>query len=313
MSTTPPGSAHNGAGAGNDTDFGIIDSHVHVWDPRVLQYPWLDGVPALNRPMLPNEVDRADGRVRGMVFVQADCEAASALAEARWVAASEWPELRGIVAGAQLHELATLPRHLDALQEIPRMVGIRHNLQSEPDALFESADFATGLTMLARRGFTFDACVRHEQLPHLVRLIERVASVHIVLDHLGKPPLAQGIDSEQGRAWVLAIDALARFENVSVKVSGLATEAPDAATFDAHADAFIRHAVNAFGARRSMLGSDWPVTAVLGAGGAWGAGGTPSSFSAWAERVRRATAASASEMRVIESQTASEFYSLGLG
>lgn len=284
---------------------GIIDAHVHVWDPRALNYPWLDGFAPLNRPMLPRAVDRADGQVRGMVFVQADCEPESALAEARWAAQLDWPELRGIVAGAQLNDLAALPRHLDALQEIPRMVGIRHNLQGETDAVFDSDDFVTGLAMLARRGFTFDACVLHRQLPLLVQLLKRVPTLHVVLDHLGKPPVAEGIDSDAGRAWAAAIDALAASETVTVKLSGLAGEAPDAAAFDAHADRFIRHVVNAFGSTRSMLGSDWPVTAVLGAGGA------AEGFGAWAARVRAASGASPSELRALESETATEFYSLG--
>lgn len=283
----------------------IIDAHVHVWDPRVLNYPWLEGFATLNRPMLPNAVDRADGQVRGMVFVQADCDPESALAEARWAAQLEWPELLGIVAGAQLNDLAGLPRHLDALQEIPRMVGIRHNLQGEPDAVFDSEDLVAGLTMLARRGFTFDACVQHSQLPLLVRLLERVPSLHVVLDHLGKPPVAEGLDSDAGRAWAASIDALAVSENVFVKVSGLAGEAPDAAAFDAHADRFIRHVVDAFGPTRAMLGSDWPVTAVLGAGGA------AEGFSTWAARVRTASGVSPSELRALESETATEFYSLG--
>ena len=154
----------------------VIDSHAHVWDPRRFDYPWLAGLEPLDRPMLPADIDRADGRVTGMVFVQADCEPGSALDEARWVDGLDWAELAGIVAGADFRDRAGLPAHLDALTAIRRVVGIRHLLQDEPDDFFTSPALRDGLAALAERRLTFDACVRHEQLPLLVSLLATTPS-----------------------------------------------------------------------------------------------------------------------------------------
>ena len=44
-------------------DFPIIDTHLHVWDPRRLRYPWLDDIPLLNKPYLLEDYDRACGPV----------------------------------------------------------------------------------------------------------------------------------------------------------------------------------------------------------------------------------------------------------
>ena len=59
--------ARGGAGversdlAGSDGNVrGVLDSHVHFWDPQRLRYPWLAGEPALNRAFLP--VDLAAAR-----------------------------------------------------------------------------------------------------------------------------------------------------------------------------------------------------------------------------------------------------------
>lgn len=280
---------------------GVIDAHVHIWDTQRFDYPWLAGLPALNAPMLPVDVDRAGGRVTGMVFVQADCTPESSLDEARWVSGADWPELAGIVAAANLHDEAGLPRHLDALAEIPGIVGIRHLLQGEPDSAFESAALRSGLGLLASRGLSFDACVRHDQLPRLVPLLSGLPELRVVLDHLGKPPIDEGIDSDAGRAWATAIDQLAALDSVTVKVSGLTAETRDAAALDRNAGAFIRHAVESFGADRAMIGSDWPVSAMLGTGG---------TLDAWIARVHDATGASATERTAIESTSAQSFYGL---
>ncbi|HZW41358.1 MAG TPA: amidohydrolase family protein, partial [Agromyces sp.] len=149
----------------------LIDSHAHIWDPRRFDYPWLAGLEPLDRPMLPTDVDRADGRVTGTVFVQADCDTRSALDEARWVDGLDWGELAGIVAGADFHDRAGLSAHLDALTAIPRVVGVRHLLQDEPAEFFTSRALHEGLAALAERRLAFDACVRHEQLPLLVSLL----------------------------------------------------------------------------------------------------------------------------------------------
>jgi L-fuconolactonase len=279
----------------------LIDSHTHIWDPRRFDYPWLAGLGPLDRPMLPADVDRAGGRVTGMVFVQADCDPRSALDEARWVDGLDWAELAGIVAGSDFHDRAGLIAHLDALTEIPRVVGVRHLLQDEPDDFFTSRAMHEGLVALAERRLTFDACVRHEQLPLLVSLLATTPSPQVVVDHLGKPPVDEGIDSEPGRRWASAIAELAALDSVSIKVSGLAPEARDARSLDRNAGAFIRHAVDAFGAERSMIGSDWPVSARLGAGG---------TFAEWIERVHDATGASTAESRALDAGTAASFYGL---
>lgn len=280
---------------------GVIDAHVHVWDTQRFDYPWLAAIPALNAAMLPRDVDRAGGRVTGMVFVQADCTPESSLDEARWVSGAEWPELVGIVAAANLHDEAGLPRHLDALTEIPGVVGIRHLLQGEPDSAFESAALRNSLGLLSSRGLSFDACVRHDQLPRLVSLLNGLPELRVVLDHLGKPPIDAGIDSDAGRAWAEAIDRLAALDSVTVKVSGLTGETQDATALDRNAGAFIRHAVESFGADRAMIGSDWPVSAMLGTGG---------TLETWIARVHDATGASATERTAIESTSAQSFYGL---
>lgn len=252
----------------------VVDSHVHVWDPARLDYAWLADT-GLNRAMLPADVDRAGAGTNDMIFVQASD--GDPLAEARWVDQLPWPELIGIVAAADLTQAPDeIEAQLDALAEIPRVVGVRHLLQDTDIEDFPRV--REGLRLVAARGGTFDACIRHEQLPALIELLDAVPSLTVVLDHLAKPPVDEGIDSPAGRRWSEQIGILAARPRTYVKLSGLAPESTDATAFDAHADAFIRRGVEAFGPDRAMIGSDWPVSANFGVGG---------TFAAWATRVRR--------------------------
>jgi L-fuconolactonase len=277
----------------------IVDAHVHVWDPRVLTYPWLADAGAAAAPHLPEAIDRADGRSTRMVFVQADCLPEQSVAEMRWVAESAWPELAGIVAAADLRD-ATLNDRLDELASAGPLRGIRHLLQGEPVERFAEPALRRGLETLAARELPFDACVRHEQLDALADLLERVPALRVVLDHIGKPPVAEGIDSEPGRAWRAAIERIAALPEAYVKLSGLIPEAPDEQTLRRNGPAFVQAALAAFGPDRAMLGSDWPVS------GIWG---PDIGFAAWVDLVRAQTADDAS-WDAVASGSATRFYRL---
>jgi len=273
----------------------VLDAHVHVWDTSVLDYPWLDDVPALPRRALPAEIDRADGESTRMIFVEADRAPDQSLAEVRWVDAAAWPELAGIVAFADVTASGTL----DELTAIDRIVGVRHSLQSTAAETWNVTALADGLRELARRDLTFDACVRHTQLPALADLLEQAPETRVVLDHLGKPPVDAGLDSAAGRAWHEALRRIAALPHAHVKLSGLAAETTDAAAYDRHADAFLAAGIDAFGPAHAMIGSDWPVSARVGVG---------TTFTAWIARVRRATGATGDEWTRISEGTAAAFY-----
>lgn len=277
----------------------IVDAHVHVWDPRVLTYPWLRDAGAAAAPHLPDAIDRAHGQSTRMVFVQADCLPEQSVAEVRWVAEAAWPELAGVVAAADLRDTA-LGDRLDELGSAGPLRGIRHLLQGEAVERFEEPALRRGLETLAARDLPFDACVRHEQLGALADLLEQVPALRVVLDHIGKPPVADGIDSAPGRAWRTGIERIAALPGTYVKLSGLIPEAPDERTLRRNGPAFVRAALAAFGPDRAMLGSDWPVS------GIWG---PDIGFAAWVDLVREQTPDRAS-WDAVATVSATRFYRL---
>ena len=237
----------------------LIDTHVHAWNPTTLRYPWLDGDAELGQVLLPAAIDRGHSGVTGMVFVQADCLPEQGLDEARWVNGLEWPELAAIVAFAPVEDVA-LPGYLDELGDIGLVRGVRRLLQDEPLGFFDDDGLVAGLRELGTRGLTFDACVRHPQLDALLGLVGRVEGLTVVLDHLGKPPVAAGFASDAARAWRESIARLAAQSTVIAKLSGIAPEAASGVDLAEQASPFISFAIEQFGVQRCMVGSDWPVS-----------------------------------------------------
>lgn len=243
---------------------GIVDSHVHLWDPEVLDYAWLEG--GLARRHGPAELSAAaggDGIRR--IFVEADCAPAQSLDEVDGVVGlAEAASIVGIVAHAAVESDEVLPPQLDALRERPLVVGVRRLLQSEPAGFATSPAFLRGARRLAEAGLVFDACVTAPGLGDVTALADAVPELSIVLDHLGKPQVGapgRPLDST-GSPWAHDLTRLAARPGVSCKLSGLPAQSPDG-WVPRQLTPFLDTALEAFGPDRLLFGSDWPVSGPL--------------------------------------------------
>ena len=243
----------------------VLDSHLHLWDPALLEYPWLEG--PLRARFSAAEVASALGAVdgeRAFVFVQADCVQRQYLDEVEWVTSlAASVGVRGIVAGARLDRGAETERYLDAAAQRALVVGVRHLLQGEPAGFAGSAGFRAGARALAERDLTFDACVQDvAQLRDVVQLAADVPDLRIVLDHLGKPRVGTAaVPAAPSEEWTDALTALAAHPQVFCKLSGLPAEAGGSWS-PTQVEPFFDVALQSFGPERLMVGSDWPVSAV---------------------------------------------------
>jgi L-fuconolactonase len=238
----------------------IVDSHVHFWNPAELRYTWLDGLPALNRAFLPTEFAEADkvSNVIKLIFVEAGCESTQSQAEVDWVCglAKNEPRLKGIVAHAPLEKGENARAELDALASRPLVKGVRRSLQGESDAEFcLRPNFLVGTKLLADFGFTFDLCVRHDQLRQAAELVQHIPQVTFVLDHFGKPDV-RGKNPHQ---WATDLKALAAVPNVVCKISGLTTEADWSNWKPTDLEIYFQRTLELFGFDRVLFGGDWPV------------------------------------------------------
>lgn len=242
----------------------VVDSHLHLWDPAVLTYDWLEG--PLGWRFAEEEIaeEQLDGvEEEAAIFVQAGSADDEQLDEVRWVDSIALAAgVVAIVAGARLDRGAETDAHLAELAEHERVVGVRHLLQDEPDGFARTETFQRGARMLAQRGWTFDACVRARQIPDVTALAASVPDLAIVLDHLGKPDLGTAdAPYEPSPEWIGDLRELASSPQVNCKLSGLPAETGGVWT-DAQIVPFLDVALDAFGPERLMWGSDWPVSSI---------------------------------------------------
>lgn len=177
-------------------DTAIVDSHLHIWDPRLIRYPWFEGNPVLDRPYLPEDHARAFGgvEIEAMVFLQCDAEVPSFLKEAEWVAgqAVAEPRLRGMVAFAPLEKGGAVEKDIEALSQHEILRGVRRILQSEEPEFCLRPDFIEGVRTLADFSLSFDICVNCRHMAAILKFVEKLPEVPMILDHIGKPSIRDG-------------------------------------------------------------------------------------------------------------------------
>ena len=246
----------------------VVDAHQHFWTYGTYQTSWMElppyaGDPAfepLRRSFRPDDLipELEAAGVRYTVTI----EAADSPAEndALFACARRHDWIAGVVGWAPLADLGGLERTLDACAGKP-LVGIRHliNVEPDPDWIIR-VDVLNGLQVLAARGLTFDYVgIRPRHLEHVAPIAQRVPDLRIVIDHLGKPPIA----ARTFEPWSSLLAHAARMPNVYAKVSGLDTGSPDRWTA-ADITPYIDRALELFGPGPLMFGSDWLVANLRG-------------------------------------------------
>ncbi|MBK8101400.1 MAG: amidohydrolase family protein [Planctomycetes bacterium] len=243
-----------------------IDSHQHFWRYSAAEYGWIDDSMAmLRRDFLPADLQpilAAQG-IDGCIAVQAR----QTLEETRFLLdlAQAHEFVRGVVGWVDLRS----PEVHDQLREFgrnPKFVGVRHIVQAETDDRWLLRDdVQAGIAALAPRDLVYDLLVFPHQLPAAIELCARFPGQTFVLDHLAKPYARTG----ERQPWQDRIGELAKLPNVHCKISGLCTEA-DWQTWTADSlRPWFDVVLAAFGPRRLLFGSDWPVCLVASTYDRW--------------------------------------------
>ncbi len=233
-----------------------VDAHQHFWRYSAAEYGWIsESMRRLRRDFLPPDLRReaAAAGVAGAVAVQARQTAAETRFLLDLARGRRW--ILGVVGWVPLVSPG-VDGILGELAEEGKFKGCRHVLQDEADDRYMlRPDFNAGVRAVTAAGLTYDILVYARQLPQAVEFVDRHPRQLFVLDHMGKPDIRSGSYA----AWSGWVRELARRENVYCKVSGLVTEADWTGWTEAQLRPYLDTVVEAFGPRRLMFGSDWPL------------------------------------------------------
>lgn len=276
----------------------IIDAHQHFWQfSQPFDYAWLQAPEraAICRDYLPEDLlpHLRNTGVQQTVFVQTQHN----VEENRWVLglAEKHPFIAGVVGWVDLASEACEEQLLE-FKDNPKFVGVRHITHDEPDDDFiVRPEILRGLKVLQKHGVPFDLLFFVRHLKHAVTLARELPELPMVIDHLAKPLIKDGIVV----GWAEDLKTAARFPNLYCKLSGMVTEADWKQWKPADLKPFVETALEAFGPQRCMYGSDWPVCEQAGA--------YEQVYSALAEILEPL---SDSEKQAIFGGTAARFYNL---
>jgi L-fuconolactonase len=233
----------------------VIDAHHHLWLYSATEYDWIDdSMAALRRDFLPTDLlaELAKARVDGAVAVQAR----QTVEETHWLLelAQSCEAIRGVVGWAPI-AAPNFETVMDAFAADPKLVGLRHVVQAEPDGFLDSANFNHGIRAMQKNGLVYDLLIIESQLEEAIRFVDRHPQQTFVLDHLAKPKIA----ARELEPWRTRIRELSKRSNVCCKLSGMVTEDAWSSWSVESLPPYLDTVVEAFGANRLIAGSDWPV------------------------------------------------------
>lgn len=236
----------------------IIDTHIHLFDPRRPQGAPYTG-PEGHSPQvaLPDRY-RALAAPLGIVGA-IEVEASPWIEDNLWVLDVAQPATIMVGTIGNLRpEHPDFPEYLERFHKNPLFRGIRCGNLWGYDFVGQVANwrFIDGLKLLAQNGMVLDtANPRVDLLQAIVRVSDNVPDLRIVLDHL--PALEPTPETRDAYDAVLA--ELHKRPNIFAKLSAVihSVNGTIASTLHSH-KARLDHLMEIFGEDRVLFGSDWP-------------------------------------------------------
>lgn len=233
-----------------------IDAHQHFWQFDPQRDDWItEEMQAIRHDFLPSDLQPLLSKcgIEGTIAVQASQSENEN--DFLLSLAAENDCIKGVVGWTDLQS-GNLEERLEFYREQKKIKGFRHVLQGEPRRdLMLSPAFMKGVGLLSAYGFTYDILVFTDQLQFIPSFVGAHPQQLFVIDHIAKPKIKLG----ELRDWQKRMETLANFENVYCKISGLVTEADWQHWKPADFTPYLDVVVKAFGTKRILFGSDWPV------------------------------------------------------
>lgn len=255
----------------------IIDAHTHLWDLSMNKHAWLSpsnadvqalgGLEKLRRDYLVADYlrDTANQNIVASVHIEALWDPSDMVGETRWLETLD--KSRGVA----IRYIAAAPFGtpeaagiLEQQASFERVVGIRDILSFHPtepaksfarrgDKAFDPA-WRRDIARLPKLGLTFELMMYPYQLDAVLDVARSFPDLQLVVNHCASP-----IDRDAAgmQRWRDSVRQLAGQPNIMIKASNATGYDPDP-TYES-VRAVVRHCIDSFGPRRTILATDWPV------------------------------------------------------
>jgi L-fuconolactonase len=233
-----------------------IDAHQHFWKFDSARDSWItEEMSVIRKDFLPADLEPIlkENDFDGCVAIQADQSEDETIFLLELASQNEF--IKGIVGWVDLCDEKINDR-LAHYKQFDSLKGFRHILQGESERDFMlKPEFMRGVKALKEFDFTYDILVFPDQLQYIKIFSSAFPGQKFVVDHMAKPY----IKDKKLDDWKRDITAVAEYENIYCKISGLVMEADWKSWREEDFIPYIDVVVDAFGINRVMFGSDWPV------------------------------------------------------
>jgi L-fuconolactonase len=236
----------------------VIDAHQHFWYYEKNKHAWIDDAMAvIRKDFLPEQLAEVyqSNNIDGCVAVKAD----QSENETNFLIqlSQQHAFIKGIVGYVDLRA-ENVTERLAYYQQHKIVKGFRHVLQAQEPEFMLQPNFLRGIAALKQFNFTYDILIFPKHLQAAIELVKQNPSQPFVIDHIAKPYIKAGLIDE----WKKDINTIAQYQNVYCKISGMVTEADYNNWKQEDFTPYIDAVVEAFGTKRILFGSDWPVCLV---------------------------------------------------
>ena len=248
----------------------IIDTHLHLIDQSALNYPWLSGVPLLNRDHSYEEYAQEALRcgITDVLHMEVDVAPGDMEAETAHVqglAKAPGSLLRGAIAACRPEDTG-FAAYLDRQMANPFVKGFRRVLHVVADDVSEGALFRDNIRRLSGTGLTFDLVVFAAPDPQCDRVGRSRRPTSNSSSTIAACPTSRAAASHP---WRERMSEIARRPNVIGKISGVVAYADPDDWSVATLRPYVEHTIACFGWDRVVWGSDWPVSRLGGGLSTW--------------------------------------------
>lgn len=255
--------------------FPIVDTHLHLWDLKRFNLPWLSSAPeVINRGFSLDDFRiAAEGLgIAKTIYMEVDVHPAQQVQEAEFaigLCEDKNSSVAGAVIGGYPHEKG-FAEYLKRFVNSKWVKGVRTVLLApdRPAALCLTHGFVDSMKRLGDQQMTFDLCMRPDELLTGVQLATKCPKTTFVLDHCGNIG-AGAVAPARRQQWCDGIKAAASQPNVFCKISGLIDKANGVDwTAETLADN-VNFCLDTFSEERVLFGGDWPVCHIGGGYKRW--------------------------------------------